>query len=62
MTPPHANQAHQVTRMSRYTPSTDIPTANDLKTAIVVELAVRGAIWQGDERPGISKADTLHAN
>ena len=40
--------------MSRYTPFTDIPTANDkfLKKASVVKFAVRGAIQQGDERPG----------
>ena len=51
-TTPQTNQAQREAKMSRYTPSTDIPTASDifLKIESMVKFAVRGAIWQGDER------------
>ena len=53
-TTPQTNQGQREAKMSRYTPSTDIPTASDifLKTESMVKFAVRGAIWQGDGRPG----------
>ena len=54
MTTPQTNQAQREAKISRYTPSTDIPTASNilLKTDSMVKFAVRGAIWQDDERPG----------